>query len=290
MAYDAGILRLVIDEINALGVCKVEKVYQPVNDELVILLHAGRESYKLLINAGSNYPRMNFTSSKTENPIKAPMFCMLLRKHLGGAKLLQATQYGYERACELEFEAYDEMGFKSKKYLICEIIGKYSNLILTDADKKIISALKLIDFSTSTQRQILPGLTYEMPPKQDKLNPLEITREEFKALYDKVNKEMKCDKFITNNFMGMALSTARQIAYTCGRNIDITLENVDFPTLSDAFFDLIEKAKDEKNGLNFEEEMNKGVGCGSIVGSTLIPSMVALLGAGIVVARKRKQK
>ena len=145
MAYDAGILRLVVNEINSYGVCKVEKIYQPVNDEIIILLHAGRESIRLLINAGSNCPRMNITDSRTENPAKAPMFCMLLRKHLGGAKMLSASQLGYERACMLEFEAYDDMGFKSKKYLICEIMGKYSNIILADNSKKIISALKTIN-------------------------------------------------------------------------------------------------------------------------------------------------
>ena len=243
MAFDAIMMGAVANEISSLGVLKVEKVYQPVGDEIVIMLRSMKESYRLLINVGSNYPRMNLTSTQSENPAKAPMFCMLLRKHLAGAKLLSAYQDEFERVCFLELEAYDEMGFKSKKYLICEIMGKYSNLILTDADKKIISAIKLIDFSTSTQRQILPGLTYEMPPKQDKINPLEITKEEFKALFDRVNKEMKCDKFITNNFMGIALSTARQIAYTCGGNIDITLENVDFSTLSEVFFNIIDNAK-----------------------------------------------
>ena len=243
MAYDAIMMGAVAHEISSLGVLKVEKVYQPVGDEIVIMLRSMKESHRLLINVGSNYPRMNLTTTQSENPSKAPMFCMLLRKHLAGAKLLSAYQDEFERVCFLELEAYDEMGFKSKKYLICEIMGKYSNLILTDADKKIISAIKLIDFSTSTQRQILPGLTYEMPPKQDKINPLEITKEEFKALFDRVNKEMKCDKFITNNFMGIALSTARQIAHTCGGNIDITLENVDFSALSKAFFNIIDNAK-----------------------------------------------
>ena len=243
MAYDAGILRLVVDEINALGVCKVEKVYQPVNDELVILLHAGRESYKLLINAGSNYPRMNFTSSKTENPIKAPMFCMLLRKHLGGAKLLQATQYGYERACELEFEAYDEMGFKSKKYLICEIMGKYSNIILADSSKRIISALKTIDFSTSTQRQILPGMTYELPPKQDKLDTMQISFEELESVIFNASAEMKCDKLITSALQGIALPVARQICYECTSDIDSTFGEVNRELLAKKLFSVIESIK-----------------------------------------------
>ena len=243
MAYDAGMLRCVISEINAIGVCKVEKVYQPVNDELVILLHAGRESYKLLINAGSNYPRMNFTVSKTENPIKAPMFCMLLRKHLAGARLLCATQYGYERACELEFEAYDEMGFKSKKYLICEIMGKYSNVIFTDSSKKIISALKTIDFSTSTQRQILPGMTYELPPKQDKIDPMHLTYSELEAVINSASSEIKCDKLITSRFQGIALSVARQLVYECTGDIDSTLGQVNREMLSKKLFSLIESIK-----------------------------------------------
>lgn len=243
MAYDAGMLRMIVNEINEYGACKVEKIYQPMNDEIVILLHAGRENLKLLINAGSNYPRMNFTETRTENPIKAPMFCMLLRKHLGGAKLTGATQIGYERVCELELEAYDEMGFKSKKYLICEIMGKYSNLILTDSSKKIISALKTIDFSTSTQRQILPGMKYELPPKQDKLNSIEIDREAFKEAYDNANPEMKCDKFITTFFQGIALSTARQIVFACTGDIDTTLGAIKEAVLEDAFFFVMNKLK-----------------------------------------------
>lgn len=243
MAYDAGMLRCIVNEINANGASKVEKIYQPVNDEIVILLHVGRENLRLLINAGSNYPRMNFTDAKTENPVKAPMFCMLLRKHLGGAKLLRASQLGYERACELEFETYDEMGFKSKKYLICEIMGKYSNIILTDHSKKIISALKVVDFSTSAQRQILPGMIYELPPKQDKYNPLDITQEQFLEIYKKSNLEMKCEKFITSNFLGIATPVARQIAFECTRDIDVILGDVSPQQLQKAFFYVIDRLK-----------------------------------------------
>lgn len=243
MAYDAGMLRCVVNEINALGACKVEKIYQPMNDEIVLMLHAGRESLRLLINAGSNYPRLHFTNSRTENPTKAPMFCMLLRKHLAGAKLICVNQIGYERVCELELEAYDEMGYKSKKYLICEIMGKHSNLILTDSDKKIISALKIIDFSTSSQRQILPGMKYELPPKQDKLDTMQITECDFELAYDKASPEMKCDKFITNMFLGIAISSARQIAYKCTLDIDSTLETTNKMLLSNAFFDTFNKIK-----------------------------------------------
>ena len=247
MAYDAGILRCVVNEINAYGVCKVEKVYQPVNDEIILLLHAGRDSLRLLINAGSNYPRMNFTDSRSENPAKAPMFCMLLRKHLGGARLLGATQIGYERVCELEFEAYDEMGFKSKKYLICEIMGKFSNIILADNSKKIISALKTIDFSTSTQRQILPGMQYELPPKQDKLDTLTVTREELRELFEKMSDEMRCDKLITGQFLGIAMPVARQITYECTQSLDATLSQMSYLAFEDKFFKIFDEIKAGKS-------------------------------------------
>ena len=168
---------------------------------------------------------------------------MILRKHLAGAKLITVSQDELERVCFIELEAYDEMGFKSMKYLICEIMGKYANIILADKDKRIISALKPIDFSASTVRQILPGLTYEMPPKQNKLDHTKVTREELTELFNGASKEIRCDKFIANSFMGMAISTARQIAFMCGKSIDCTLENIKLSTLLPAFFDIMEKFK-----------------------------------------------
>ncbi len=235
MAYDAGMLHLVIEEIKSKDICKVEKIYQPSNDEIVFLLRSKTQSLRLLINVGSNYPRMNFTKNQTENPIKAPMFCMLLRKHLSGAKLIGASQYGYDRVCELEFEAYDDMGFKSKKYIICEIMGKYSNLILTDAKKKIIAPLRSVDLTTSTQRPVLTGMIYELPPKQDKLDPLKTTKEEFFDILEKSSSEMRCDKFILAHFMGIAQSTARQIVYKATGSIDSIIAETDTNKLFDAF-------------------------------------------------------
>ena len=243
MAYDAGILRLIVNEVKSKEICKVEKIYQPSNDEIIILLRSRTENLRLLINVGSNYPRMNFTSSQSENPNKAPMFCMLLRKHLAGAKLLDANQYGYERACELEFEAYDEMGFKSKKYIICEIMGKYSNLILTDADKKIIAPLKSIDISTSEKRPILSGMKYELPPKQDKTDPLAMSENDFDDIFARASKEMRIDKFITSYFMGIAQSTAREIAYSVAGSIDAILAETDKSLVKNKLFEIIDSIK-----------------------------------------------
>ncbi len=243
MAFDAGMLRLVVNEIKGLGECKIEKVYQPSTDEIVLMLHSIKKNAKLLINAGSNYPRINITETQTENPQKAPMLCMLLRKHISGGKMMDAKCLGYERVCQLEFDAYDEMGFRVKKYLICEIMGKYSNIILTDAEYKILALLKPIDFSTSDKRQLLVGMKYELPPKQDKLDTLSATREQFERKFDEASKEMKCDKFITSNFLGIAPSTARQISYLVSKSHDEQLFNIKKQTLCDTFLAFAEKMR-----------------------------------------------
>lgn len=245
MAFDAAMLKCTVNEINRLKESRIEKVYQPSNDEIVILLHSAKEKARLLINAGANYPRINITTSVSENPQKAPMLCMLLRKHLNGAKLLNAFVYGFERVCSLEFEAYDEMGFKSSKFLICEIMGKYSNLILTDANGKILALLKTVDFTTSKQRQLLVGMRYELPPKQDKIDTDTITMEQFSEAFEKSPSETRIDKFITSNFTGIAISTARQIAYECCNDIDARLENVKKQTLCQAFYKIIDAVKDD---------------------------------------------
>lgn len=246
MAFDAAMLRCIANEISSIGECKVEKVYQPAADEIVLLLHTREKNLRLLINAGSSCPRINFTSTQAENPQKAPMLCMLLRKHLGGAKLTGAQCIGFERVCELEFDAYDEMGFKSKKYLICEIMGKYSNVILTDSQKRIIALLKTVDFSVSVQRQLLVGMTYELPPAQDKLDTNCLTEGEFATAFEKAPDGMKIDKFITGSFSGIALSTARQVAYKATGDIDAVLENVKLSTLSGVFFEIIDAVRQNK--------------------------------------------
>ncbi len=240
MAFDAGMLSLVVSEIDSLRESRIEKIYQPSNDEIVILLHSASKKTRILINAGSNCPRINITETTSENPQKAPMFCMLLRKHLSSGKLTGAGTLGFERVCFLEFEAYDEMGFKSKKYLICEIMGKYSNIILTDANNKIVALLKTVDFSLSMQRQLLVGMKYELPPKQDKLDTMAITKEDFLNAVEKAPMSMKVEKFITSGFAGIAPSTSRQIAYLVACDIDVILENVNKKALCEAFFKTID--------------------------------------------------
>ena len=239
MAFDASMLICLSREIDALCESRIEKIYQPSGDEIVIMLHSATKRAKILINAGSNYPRICITEGSFENPQKAPNFCMLLRKHLQAGKLISSKTFGFERAVDIEFEAYDEMGFKSRKHLISEIMGKFSNIVLTDADYKIVAVLKPVDFSVSMQRQLLVGMKYETPPKQDKLPTERVSESDFYSAYERASGEMKIERFIVSTFTGIAPSTARGIAFALTGDFDAPLKNVEKTTLGRVFLKII---------------------------------------------------
>lgn len=220
MAFDAGMLSCVVSELKTLAQGgRIEKIYQPERDEIILQMRTLAGGKRLLINAGSNCPRIGFTSVQRENPMQAPMFCMLLRKHLTGACLSEIEQIGFERVVKLSFDTRDEMGFECKKYLVAEVMGKYSNLIFADGNMKVIAALKTVDFTTSSLRQVLPGMTYELPPAQDKLDPNLTVSEEFFERYDAFPPEKSADKFITATYLGIATSVAREMVMrACGKS------------------------------------------------------------------------
>ena len=144
MPFDAGMFAATVNEIQkyALG-AKIEKIHQPEKEEIVFIFHdvridTKRYTPRLVINAGTNNPKVSFSHISKENPATPPMFCLLLRKHLSSARLESVIQLGFERAMMLEFSCRDEMGFSQKRYIVCEIMGKYSNMILLDDNKKII--------------------------------------------------------------------------------------------------------------------------------------------------------
>lgn len=241
MAFDAGMLACSLSELEqkSLG-ARVEKVFQPARDEIVIQIRSQEGGKKLLINAGSNNPRIGYTTRQRENPSAPPMFCMLLRKHLQGAKLSGIRQLGFERVAELLFETRDEMGFACARKLIAEVMGKYSNLIFTDGDDKVISALRIVDFSTSSLRQVLPGMKYELPPAQKKTDPLSLSAEEFDGilrdtLSDPAIAEKPCDKWISSTFLGVSAALAREISFRASGRADAVLSSVDPVRLSGVF-------------------------------------------------------
>ncbi len=143
-----------------------------------------------------------------------------LRKHLAGAKFKGGEQFGFERAARLRFAGYDEMGYPTDKSLIVEIMGKYSNLILTDGADKIVAVLRPVDFTTSRKRQVLTGMIYEMPPAQDKKDPLEEDKEGFFSHLSAAPAEKSAVSFLTSTYLGVATQTAQEIVFRAGGTVD----------------------------------------------------------------------
>lgn len=228
MAFDACMMRAQLSEFSKeFPEAKIEKVFQPQNDEIDLLIHYGKNSRRLVFNVGPNAPRLQLSDVQKENPKAAPVFCMQLRKHLVGARIKLAEQPGFDRIAVFNLLAYDEMGYETEKKLICEIMGKYANLILTDKDGKIITALKMIDFSASTVRQVLPGLSYTLPEKQDKLSPLVIDKTLFLDKLLAFPNGRSAEKFITSVYSGIATRIAREIAYRASGKLDTPISEID---------------------------------------------------------------
>ena len=228
MAFDACMMRAVLSEFTAqFPEAKIEKVLQPQNDEIDLVVHYGRASRRLVLNVGPNAPRLQLSDIAKENPLKAPMFCMLLRKYFLGARIVGVEQLGFDRIAVFNVACYDEMGFPTEKKIICEIMGKYANLIVTDAEYKILTAMKIIDFAASTVRQVLPGMKYQIPAKADKLSPLEIDEAAFFEKLAQFPAERTVEKFITTTYSGIATQIAHELCARATGSIDVPVLNAD---------------------------------------------------------------
>lgn len=228
MAFDACMMRATLKEFSeSFPEAKIEKVLQPANDEIDIVLHHQKRSSRLLFNVGPNAPRLQLTAKVKENPLKAPMFCMFLRKRLQGAKITGVSQPGFDRIAVFDVSGYDEMGFATDMKIVCEIMGKYANFILLDAEEKIISALKIIDFAASTIRQVLPGLKYRAPAMQEKLSPLEIDRDTFFSRLEGFPQEKTGEKFIISTYSGIATQIAHELVFRATGEIDVPVSDID---------------------------------------------------------------
>lgn len=228
MAFDAGMLACSLAELRrvALG-ARIEKVYQPEKDEIVLQMRSFEGGKRLLINAGSNNPRINFSEIQKENPQNPPMFCVLLRKYLQGAKLNEITQEEFDRIAYLGFDTRDEMGFECRRYLIVELMGKYSNLIFANENKKIISALRTSDFSFDSVRQLISGVTYTPPSSMGKINPKTVSYEDIISLLDAAPQDKPLDKWIVSSFMGIAPVVAREISLLATDKTDSPIYSAD---------------------------------------------------------------
>ena len=261
MAFDSGMLAASLSELRrvALG-ARIEKVYQPERDEITLQMRTFDGEKSLLINAGSNNPRICFSQTRKENPQNPPMLCMLLRKHLQGARLTEISQVSFDRIAVLGFEGRDELGFECKKYLIAELMGKYSNLFFTDEDKRIVTALKTADLSLDSKRGLLSGMIYAPPAPQDKKNPINVSESELCELLLAAPGDKPCDKLLTSGFMGFSPLISREIVFRATGSTDTPAALCKTKALIDAFFDVIDTISSEsfapciiKNGEEFVE-------------------------------------
>ena len=157
---------------NGLNNARIDKIHQPSKEELVLLLRSASGAKRLLISIRPSAPRINFTQNTLENPSEPPMFCMLMRKHLSGARFIRVEDNGFERVVTLLFEGTNEMGDRVRFSLVTELIGKQTNLVLVGADGRIIDSLRRSDIEAGG-RMIQPGAVYTLPEKQEKLNAIE---------------------------------------------------------------------------------------------------------------------
>ena len=228
MALDGGFLRHLKQELEGklLG-ARVDKIHQPNREELVVAFRTRESAYKVLFSARANSARVHFTAIPLENPKQPPMLCMLLRKKLQGAKLIAIRQPELERLLHFDFDAINELGDHVTLTLTMEIMGRYSNIILSDENGKIVDALKRVDAEMSSQRLVLPGLTYHLPPPQNKLCPLTSTQQQVVEALQSLPRDMELSKGLLAVLQGVSPIVCREIQHRVGRGRELTVKTMD---------------------------------------------------------------
>ena len=212
MALDGIFLYHLKNEIAQFAIdSRVDKIHQPSKDEIIINLRSRQGSKKLLLSCNADAARIHFTEFPPENPAKPPMFCLLLRKRLAGAWVTDIEQDNLERILKINFSGTDELGDKTNYSLIIEIMGKYSNIIFVGKDGKIIDSMKRVDENKSHIREVLPGVTYVAPPKQDKLN---IFTDDIEKIREKIAQSRKgMYKAVMEAIKGISPIICREFEY-----------------------------------------------------------------------------
>ena len=225
MPFDGLVVSAVVKELSdKLIPGRIEKVYQPENDEILFIVRSNNTNYKLLISADSNHARINLTNFNKQNPQVPPMFCMLLRKHLQGGKLIGIYQKDFDRIITIEIESYDELGDLASKQLIIEIMGRHSNIVLVDKKtNKIIDCIKRVSGEINRHREVLPGKHYILPPEQGKVSPLTLSLDNFKFLLKNYYNPISIEKSIYSLLQGISPVAARELCYRSKIDCDMAI-------------------------------------------------------------------
>ncbi len=216
MSFDGLMTRAITNELaKELVTGRIAKVHQPYQTDLLITVRANRKNHQLLLSANPSFARMHITKEKYENPTEPPMFCMLLRKHIEGGFIQAIEQKGMERVVIITIESKDELGDTSIKKLVIEIMGRHSNVMLTDEKTNmILDSMKHLPPSVNSYRTILPGREYIEPPAQDKISPLSVNEEEVLTKLD--FNQGKIDQQLVQQFSGLSPQVSKEITYRAG--------------------------------------------------------------------------
>ena len=243
MAFDAFYMSCVLEELRSFQDSRVEKIHQPSRDTVILSLKHRDGRAKLLLAANPAAPRLHITTASPENPAEPPMFCMLLRKHLSGARLTEIQQLPMERAAIFTFDCFDELGDPVQKKLVAELMGRTCNLYLLSPEGRIIDCLRRVGLDESAKRQALPGLYYQIPDAIEKKDPKNLTAADFLDMLCKPGADLLCDRLM-DNLGGLSPLICREAALFAAGETDARIDGQELSALA------------EKVALWFAENLN----------------------------------
>lgn len=253
MSFDAIVTRALTDEFNNNYIgARVDKIYQTEKDEIMINMRSKDGSFKVLVSASSNNPRFYVSKISKENPSEAPLFSMILRKNLSGSKLVKVEQFGFDRAAQFVFSGYNEFHEEALYYLVVEIMGKYSNIVLCNENHKVIDAIKRVSTVMSSKREIEPGLIYERPPVFDRVSPISVDEEDLKNMMTN-NADLELRDFLMRSFLGLSTEIANKILFDAAiddKNLLKNLDENDTNKFISSFIKTFEEVKEKNYSFN----------------------------------------
>jgi predicted ribosome quality control (RQC) complex YloA/Tae2 family protein len=222
MPFDGVFTSAIINELSVFENCKIDKVHQPSKDEIILQIKKERKNIKVLLSSNPSYPRIHITEKNKDNPQTPPTFCMILRKYLTGSRISMINQLNFDRIIEFKIESKDELGYPTIFYLICEIMGKHSNIVLLNENRKIVDCIKHIGSDINRYREVLPGVNYIHPPTSNKTNPLLATKAQLDELFQN-NENIIVSKIFTDNYLGISKLFSAEI---CGEHSHNTIQDL----------------------------------------------------------------
>ncbi|UJF35268.1 Rqc2 family fibronectin-binding protein [Paenibacillus hexagrammi] len=246
MALDGLVLHALVHELQACVGGRINKIHQPNDNDVLLHIRAQGQNIKLLLSANPTYPRIHVTSQQFTNPLEAPMFCMLMRKHCEGSVIEAIEQVGMERVIRIQVRQRDELGDVSTKVLLIEIMGRHSNIMILDPSTgTILDGIHHVTPAISSYRIVMPGSKYTAPPEQEKRNPLNTNKAEFMEMMHAHEGE-KAENRIVNSFSGLSPLIAKEIVYRSGYPSGEELTEVILEWIWKAFRELMEAATNNR--------------------------------------------